>query len=81
MVTLNCGTFIEELFHCMNGMLLCLSNRIVTVPITLPGQTTMLCHAAIIRHVLKMTSVQMVSALERYSHVFHVKSVTMTHAK
>ena len=23
----------------------------------------------------------MVSALERYSHVFHVKSVTMTHAK
>ena len=28
-----------------------------------------------------MTSAQMVSALERHSHVFHVKSVTMKHAK
>lgn len=28
-----------------------------------------------------MTSAQMVSALERHSHVFRVKSVTMKHAK
>lgn len=41
----------------------------------------MLCHATIISHALKMTSAQMVSALERHSHVFRVKSVTMKHAK
>lgn len=54
--------------------------RIVTVPTSTPGQTTTLCCALIIRRALKVTGVRMVSALEHHSHVFPVKSVTMTRA-